>query len=242
MAWPTEVRTEVLIKCGRHCCICHKFCGLKLELHHIKLKSEGGEDTADNCIPLCFDCHADQRSYDHNHPKGLKYSPEELKGHRDKWYLLVNQNLGTGTINHLEQDQKTFYIIFSAVPPFPTIQYLRGIDFNASKFSLNNLRPITSFLMKLENEPWIEFYDSDIESLKSTLVDLFIEFDQKITTDTFDFKDGTYDTQCVPREWLETQPKRYEETVDFLNKKSREIVTAYTDFIRLCRMKLGVIT
>ena len=34
----------------------------------------------------------------------------------------------------------------------------------------------------------------------------------------------------------------YEETVEFLNRKSLEIVNAYTDFIRLCRIKLGVIT
>lgn len=241
MAWPNEVRTEVLIKCGRHCCICHKFCGIKLELHHIKLKSEGGEDTADNCIPLCFDCHADQRSYDHIHPKGLKYSREELKGHRDKWYQLANQNLGTGTTDHLEQDQKTFYIVFSAVPPIPTIQYLRIVNFNAWKFSYNKLMPITSFLMKLENEPWIEFYDSDIEALKLTLVDLFVEFDNKISNDTFNFGDAV-DSQCVPREWMETQPERYAETVEFLNRKALEIVNVYTDFIRLCRIKLGVIT
>lgn len=56
MSWPKEVRDEVLIKSGRHCCICHKFCGLKIELHHIKLKSEGGEDSIDNCIPEVVPC------------------------------------------------------------------------------------------------------------------------------------------------------------------------------------------
>lgn len=241
MSWPKEVKDEVLIKCGRHCCICHKFCGLKLELHHIKLKSEGGEDTLDNCIPLCFDCHADQRSYDHKHPKGLKYSKEELKGHRDNWYHLVNHNLGTGTTDHLEQDQKTFYKIFETIPPIPTIQYLRDVDFNAWKFHLTPLEPITLFLIKIENEPWLEFFDSDIEALKTYLVNILIEFNDKIRTDTFDFRDGTYDTQCVPWEWMENQPERYNNTVAFLNAKSIEIVNVYTEFIRLCRKKLGVI-
>lgn len=241
MAWPKEVKNEVLIKCGRHCCICHKFCGLKIELHHIKLKSEGGEDNAENCIPLCFDCHADQTSYDHKHPKGIKYTSEEIKGHRDKWYKLVNQNLGTGTIDHLEQDQKTFYKIFEIIPPNPTIQYLRQVDFNAWKFFLKPLTPITSFLICIENEPWIEFYDSDIEALKSNLVVLLMEFHEKITTDTFDFKDGNFDTQCVPSEWMETQPERYKSTVEFLNSKSNEIVDIYTKFIRLCMHKLGVV-
>ncbi|WP_104421880.1 HNH endonuclease [Neolewinella xylanilytica] len=62
MGWPTSVRENVLVKAGRHCCLCHKFCGLKIELHHIKLKSQGGEETEENCIPLCFDCHADVQS------------------------------------------------------------------------------------------------------------------------------------------------------------------------------------
>ena len=30
-----------------------------MELHHIKQVAYGGEDTFENCIPLCFDCHAD---------------------------------------------------------------------------------------------------------------------------------------------------------------------------------------
>jgi len=242
MTWPKEVRDEVLIKSGRHCCICHKFCGLKIELHHIELKSEGGENTTGNCIPLCFDCHADQRSYDHKHPKGLKYSKEELLGHRDKWYKIVDQNLGIGTSNHLAQDQQTFYKIYQTIPPVPTIQYLKQIDFNAWKFHLEPLRPITRLLFLLKDEPWTEFYDSDIEALKLNLVKLLSEFDNKITTDTFDFKSGDSDAQCVPRDWEGTQPERYKNTVKFLNEKADEIVDVYTAFMRLCRGKLGVIT
>ena len=59
MGFPERVATEALVLCGRSCCICHKFCGTKIELHHIKQKAYGGDDTLDNCIPVCFDCHAD---------------------------------------------------------------------------------------------------------------------------------------------------------------------------------------
>jgi 5-methylcytosine-specific restriction endonuclease McrA len=65
MGFSDGVREQALTACGRHCCICHKFSGLKMELHHIVHRSEGGQDTFENCIPLCFDCHGDMRSYDH---------------------------------------------------------------------------------------------------------------------------------------------------------------------------------
>lgn len=48
-------------------------------------RSEGGEDTAENAIALCFDCHADVGSYNVNHPKGRKLSPSELRMHKEQW-------------------------------------------------------------------------------------------------------------------------------------------------------------
>ena len=64
MPFDSNVKEDVLVSCGRHCCICHKFCGTKIEVHHIREESEGGDNAAENAIPLCFDCHADMRSYD----------------------------------------------------------------------------------------------------------------------------------------------------------------------------------
>jgi hypothetical protein len=60
-----------------------------MECHHIVQEAEGGPDTSENCIPVCFDCHADMCSYDFKHPKGTKYTPEELRRHRDRWYEKV---------------------------------------------------------------------------------------------------------------------------------------------------------
>lgn len=89
MGFPEAVKTKALIACARHCCLCHQRKGLKIECHHIVQKSEGGDDTLENCIPLCFDCHADMRSIDHKHPRGTKYTPQELIQRRDAWYRQV---------------------------------------------------------------------------------------------------------------------------------------------------------
>lgn len=98
MGFPDKIREEAFVQSGRHCCLCHKFCSTKIEVHHIKLVSDGGDDSFENAIPLCFDCHADMRSYDHKHPKGTKYSETELRRHRDKWYEKINNNIAVGGI------------------------------------------------------------------------------------------------------------------------------------------------
>lgn len=89
MSFSKEISEMALLLSGRCCCICHKFCGNKIELHHIVPVSEGGQDNFENCIPLCLDCHAEVCSYNDKHPKGKKYSVTELKKHRDAWYANV---------------------------------------------------------------------------------------------------------------------------------------------------------
>ncbi len=41
-----------------------------MEIHHIVPRSEGGDDSEENSIPLCLDCHADVMAYNPKHPKG----------------------------------------------------------------------------------------------------------------------------------------------------------------------------
>jgi 5-methylcytosine-specific restriction endonuclease McrA len=84
MGFSADVAEKALLDCGRSCCICHRFRGMKTELHHIIQKSEGGADTYDNCIPLCFDCHAEVKAYNPKPPKGRQYTNSELKQHRDR--------------------------------------------------------------------------------------------------------------------------------------------------------------
>ncbi len=62
-----------------------------MELHHIVPQSDGGKNTFDNCIPLCFDCHADVMAYNPSHPKGRKYTASELRTHRNRWYSVMGK-------------------------------------------------------------------------------------------------------------------------------------------------------
>ena len=87
--WPDNVKDQALASCGRRCCICHIFCGTNMELHHIKAEADGGPSTLENCIPLCFDCHAEVGHYNVRHPKGTKYRAGELLNHRDSWFLTM---------------------------------------------------------------------------------------------------------------------------------------------------------
>lgn len=90
MGFPEKVKAAAFAASGRCCCICHKQCGTKIELHHIKQHADGGDDTFENAIPLCFDCHADMGRIDPHHPRGNHYSEEELRMHRDNWYNTVS--------------------------------------------------------------------------------------------------------------------------------------------------------
>jgi hypothetical protein len=86
MSIPDETANELLVKCGRHCCICRRFEPLHLHIHHIIEKSEGGSDDPDNLIPVCLTCHSDV----HTHTKlTRRFTIDELKGHRNTVIQMV---------------------------------------------------------------------------------------------------------------------------------------------------------
>lgn len=114
MPFSQKVVEDALVACGRRCCLCHKFCGCNMEIHHIVQHADGGPDDFDNAIPLCFDCHADMGKMDPHHPKGRGYTSNELKRHREHWYELVksgkaDQEAGSAsTILAGEESQKNY--------------------------------------------------------------------------------------------------------------------------------------
>lgn len=122
MGFSKKVARKALVASGRSCCICHKFCGPKIELHHIIQRADGGDDLFENCIPLCFDCHAEVRAYNPRHPKGRKYTEKELKDHRNQWYYQVQNR----TINKdfkdfnfdLRSDRKTLRLLNELMEEF----------------------------------------------------------------------------------------------------------------------------
>lgn len=86
MSFPTSIREEALVRSHRRCCVCHDFVGRNVNVHHIIQEAQGGPSDLANSIALCFRCHAEAGHYNHAHPLGTKYSPEELRRHRDQWW------------------------------------------------------------------------------------------------------------------------------------------------------------
>jgi hypothetical protein len=86
MAFPEREAAVLLANCARHCCVCHRWCGFRIELHHIQARADGGGDEIDNAIPVCFDCHAEIES---KGPRGRKYSEHELREHRRLWLQAI---------------------------------------------------------------------------------------------------------------------------------------------------------
>lgn len=70
-----DVVESILIRCRRHCAVCDCFCGTNIEIHHIDSPEDNSEK---NAIPVCFNCHATIGHYSSSHPKGKKYTPDEL--------------------------------------------------------------------------------------------------------------------------------------------------------------------
>ncbi|GIW75707.1 MAG: hypothetical protein KatS3mg104_0770 [Phycisphaerae bacterium] len=88
MAIPDVVVTKILVACARHCCICRRFKPLHLHVHHIVEKSEGGTDDEQNLIATCMTCHSDV----HTQTKlTRRFTPAELRMHRDAVYALVRE-------------------------------------------------------------------------------------------------------------------------------------------------------
>ncbi len=79
--FPLDIKKKVLLWSDRHCCLCGKSCGTDIEIAHIDNRSD---NSLDNAMPLCYDCHAAIGRYNDEHPKGNKYKPEELKIRREQ--------------------------------------------------------------------------------------------------------------------------------------------------------------
>lgn len=89
MPFPDAVREQALVAAGRCCCVCRTFSGRATVVHHIVQEADGGSNTIDNAIPLCDRCHHEAGHYNSHHPLGTKYSPSELRRHREQWFGVV---------------------------------------------------------------------------------------------------------------------------------------------------------
>lgn len=82
---------QLLADCHRRCCVCHRFCGVKIETDHMVPGAAGGSDEISNAIAVCFECHAEIHSYNDRHPRGRKFQPEELRKHKERWLAICRE-------------------------------------------------------------------------------------------------------------------------------------------------------
>lgn len=238
MSFPAKVKEDALVASGRHCCLCHRFCGFKIEVHHIKLESEGGENSFDNSIALCFDCHADMRSYDAKHPKGVKYTENELRRHRDAWHRKVVDSVGLlATREVVATDQIVFKQCTQLLPWDGSIQFVRQRDFSGS-FCTDCLNDFRLFLYKCEN-PAFEFIDADIEGQRVALKSNIEDFMEAIAIETCCTRNAG--RNAIPAELAYHHPDDYKKSVDRLRDCARLVCDAYDSFVKLAIRKLGVL-
>jgi hypothetical protein len=237
MSFSSEVVNKVLVDTGRCCAICHKFCGTKIELHHIRQKADGGEDTYENCIPLCLDCHADVKAYNPHHPKGRKYSDSELIMHRDKWYSKTKNSMQYYTEEKfLKLDEEVFKFIKKQIYESGVITFLREHDFGGS-YQSDYVNPMVNLMYEIENNPEVEFINADLEQTFANLIISIKKFLGYHAQYTFPH-DVLSDYRWVPQDWLEKGEKsanRYYEVVNKLNEHSTNIVINYDMFAKLAR-------
>ena len=190
-----ETANKALVACGRSCCICHKFCGTKMELHHIKQKAYGGEDSFENCIPLCFDCHSDMGKTDPNHPKGRGYSERELRMHRDVWYTKMADYFPS--VEVCSADKKLFEKICSVFDE-SIREWLSKKDLRGT-YPIDTFRPLKLLLYDSE-DPFFEFLNFELEKLRGNLFESLQTFLDHLSEYTF----PVYSTEGrnAPRIWL----------------------------------------
>jgi HNH endonuclease len=239
MSFSLKVKEEVLVACGRHCCICHRFCGLKIEIHHIEFESAGGENIFENAIPLCFDCHADMRSYDAQHPKGTKYSESELKKHRDSWYQKIKESSGLLRREEAIVTDRIVYEQLTQILPWNgSIRFIRTNNFAGFSFNLDHLDDLHRFEYECEN-PSFEFVDSDLDGLLNQLRHYIESFCGLIAVNTFPTSKLNWNS--VPEEWEVEQPKRFSEVVRELHNTAKAVGETYDSLIKLATRKLGIL-
>jgi hypothetical protein len=141
VAFPDSVATDLLASSRRHCCVCLRWRGRGLEIHHIVPVTSGGNGDRDNGIPVCFDCHAEIESKSN---MGRKFTSDELRRYRDEWFAIVRnhpEKLIAASIAFTESGPleallgEMFYnysaVAAASFPPLEVHQFRRAIALNA---------------------------------------------------------------------------------------------------------------
>lgn len=119
-----------------------------MEVHHLVQEADGGTNKLDNAIPLCFDCHCDAGHYNSQHPKGSKFSINELVKARDDWYARVRNNSIPEKVEVSSDIQTSYYVLHS----FEILQKTLSNDFS----SVNRFRTRVYLVANAVSNFWQE--------------------------------------------------------------------------------------
>lgn len=170
MGFSAGVRRGALVAAARHCCVCHRYGGVKVEVHHIKQEADGGPNTIENAICLCFDCHTDAGHYNPRHPRGTKYSPEELRTARDAWHARV----AADGIQAPDKPEAIlcYYLATSDISIFHQLTQRKNVElptpWSSTLCCVTNVTPVSAFhqwlcktgLNRLQQNDWWAWYES----------------------------------------------------------------------------------
>lgn len=210
-----------------------------MEVNHIVPEAEGGPDSLDNAIPLCFDCHAEVGHYNLQHPKGNKFTPNELRAHRDSWYAKVAASGGVvSSPEHVELDRKLFRRFASKMPVDGSMLALQHLNvesaFDFSKVA-HDYWAAVDFCSRVDTE----FIDEDLEKLRSDLMKALGDFFSLLAKKTFP-DDAIRAYNRIPPEWAHTKSKLYFDTVNDLIELQCLALKSFSDFVSMGRRKLGI--
>lgn len=238
MSFSKDVKEKALIACKRYCVLCEKYKGVNIECHHIVPCEKGGDDNFENCIPLCFDCHAFVESYNPKHPKGNKYTENELKIRRDDFYKRISEGKILQPINPfvVYSADKKLYQNINNIFQQPNLQYYLeeydlGNDFDNKVFY-----PLSN-LMQYDNNPNYVFVDPELEEYKLNLFSKVQEFLYYKAVNTFPTDLGTQAIYTWKNHDYDDKDKLR------INKEFNDLATAvwsaYKELIYICNKKLN---
>lgn len=245
MGFPQIIREEALIACKRHCVWCEESQGITVECHHIIPQAEGGDDSFDNCIPLCLNCHGivGGGSYNSKHPRGSKISLNELKRRRDMFYERVKRNeipvKNVPIYNTPKSPNKYDIELFEKIH---VIFIDRNLEYYLTDFDLGNdfdneiFKPLWDFAYMMNN-PSSVFIDTELESLKQILAKAVAQFNTYKATNTISTSLGTQALKC----W-KNKSYSYEDCRKMnreFNDLASEVWNAYSQLIIACRRNLA---
>jgi hypothetical protein len=212
-----------------------------MELNHIVQASSGGEWTLDNAIPLCFDCHAEVGHYNVQHPRGSKFTPTELKRHRDNWYSKVRSSGGiSASEEHRQLDRELFRRIAKVLPADGTMLRLSEFDIEGL-FNFDDVSTDFWGMVDLHRRPDIEFLDEDLEAARVDLIVTTNKFLSLLGKYTFREKSREMrDFSRIPVELSYQDPELYSERVQELVTLRAEAANKFQYFIQAGRRKLGI--